>query len=62
MRTAILADKLMERGHSVLWWASVFDHFKKTWVFNKTNDIKLDNGLRIKAFKGDLTPLNCANI
>lgn len=42
MRTAILADKLVERGHSVLWWVSAFDHFKKDWIF------KRDTGLTIK--------------
>lgn len=26
MRTALLADKLVERGYSVLWWTSAFDH------------------------------------
>ena len=29
LRTTLLADCLIKRGHSVLWWASAFDHFKK---------------------------------
>lgn len=26
MRTSLLAYKLVERGHNVLWWTSAFDH------------------------------------
>jgi len=52
MRTAILAEKLIERGHSVLWWASAFDHFKKKWVFKRDTDLKIKKGLRIIALKG----------
>jgi len=29
MRTAVLADKLLERGHKILWWASAFEHQQK---------------------------------
>ena len=35
LRTAILSKKFIERGHSVLWWASAYDHLKKEWVFQK---------------------------
>lgn len=52
MRTAILAEKLIERGHSVLWWASAFDHFKKKWVFKRDTDLEIKKGLRIIALKG----------
>ena len=52
MRTAILADKLIERGHSIVWWASSFDHFKKEWAFEKDADNSIKNGLKIKALKG----------
>lgn len=31
MRTKILAQKLIERGHSIVYWGSAFDHFRKTW-------------------------------
>lgn len=51
MRTSILADKLIARGHSVLWWTSVFDHLKKQWLFKKDTDLELKNGLKIKAIK-----------
>lgn len=52
MRTAILADKLIENGHSVLWWTSAFDHLKKIWVFKRDCEIELKEGLRIKVLKG----------
>lgn len=52
MRTAILADKLIERGHSVLWWTSAFDHFKKDWVFKKDTDLELTKNIKIKFLKG----------
>ena len=52
MRTAILADKLIEKGHTVCWWASAFDHLKKTWVFKKDCEIELKRGLKINVLKG----------
>lgn len=51
MRTAVLADKLVERGHNVLWWASAFDHFKKNWVFKEDTELDLKDALKIKAIK-----------
>lgn len=29
MRTGTLANRLVERGHAVIWWTSAFDHYKK---------------------------------
>ena len=52
MRTALLADKLVEKGHNVLWWASAFDHFKKDWVFKKDTEIEISKNYKIKALKG----------
>ncbi len=52
MRTAMLAEALINRGHHVLWWTSAFDHFNKKWHFNKDTDCKLYNGVKIKALKG----------
>lgn len=52
MRTAILADKLVERGHSVLWWASAFDHFKKKWIFKKDTQFEIQKNYKIFALKG----------
>jgi len=52
MRTALLAEELLDRGASVLWWTSTFDHFKKKWLFPNDKEITLDNGLKIMALKG----------
>ena len=52
MRTALLADKLVERGHNVLWWTSAFDHFKKEWIFKKDTKVTLSSGLRLYTLKG----------
>lgn len=50
-RTGMLADKLVERNHEVLWWTSAFSHYQKVWFFQKDTNIK-KNGLIIKALKG----------
>jgi len=52
MRTAFLVDKLVEKGHNVLWWTSAFDHFKKDWIFKKDTEVTLNSGLRLYALKG----------
>lgn len=52
MRTALLADALLARGHSVLWWASAFDHFAKDWVFDADAEVTARSGVKIKALKG----------
>jgi glycosyltransferase involved in cell wall biosynthesis len=52
MRTAVLADKLVEKGHSVLWWTSAFDHFKKKWIFNKNTELELSKNYKIYALRG----------
>lgn len=52
MRTAILADKLMERGHKVIWWVNAFNHFNKGWVFKKDTEFIANNGMVIKALRG----------
>jgi glycosyltransferase involved in cell wall biosynthesis len=52
MRTALLAEKLVNRGASVVWWTSAFDHFKKRWLYPNDKEITLDSGLKIMALKG----------
>ncbi|HVN96734.1 MAG TPA: glycosyltransferase family 4 protein [Syntrophorhabdaceae bacterium] len=52
MRTGILAEKLMQRGHDVLWWISAFDHLRKEWLFRDDTEVTLKHKLRIKAIKG----------
>ena len=52
MRTGLLAEELVSRGHKVTWWASVFDHMSKSMLFKDDTDIKLNPNLVIKALKG----------
>jgi glycosyltransferase involved in cell wall biosynthesis len=52
MRMGILAKELVFRGHSVCWWASAFDHFKKVWLFENDTEVALQPRLTIIAIKG----------
>jgi glycosyltransferase involved in cell wall biosynthesis len=52
MRTAFLAEELVRRGHTVVWWASAFDHFRKTWLFEDDAEVALGPRLSIIALKG----------
>ncbi len=52
LRTSFYADKLIGRGHNVIWFASAFDHFSKKWIFEKDTDFELENGVKIKTLKG----------
>ena len=52
LRTALLAEKLIERGHSVTWWTSAWDHFNKKWLYNHDESITLDNGLKMTLLRG----------
>lgn len=52
MRTAYLADELLERGHSVRWVTSAFDHFEKSWIVSKDTEIKLNQNFTITLLKG----------
>ena len=52
MSTALLADRLIERGHSVLWWTSAFGHLEKKWIFRTDTDLNVKNSFKIKALKG----------
>lgn len=52
LRTAMMADKLAERGHDVVWWTSAFDHHKKKMVFKDNEEIVLHPRIRVKALMG----------
>jgi glycosyltransferase involved in cell wall biosynthesis len=52
MRTLFLAEKLSGKGHSVIWWASAFNHLRKKWNFENDTDFQLGINFQIKALKG----------
>jgi len=52
MRTAILADKLLELGHSVLWWASAFEHQQKKMVSKKDRNFDISERYTVRVLSG----------
>lgn len=52
MRTAILADKLLERGHEVLWWASAFEHQQKKMVSKNDKNFDISEKYTIRVLSG----------
>jgi glycosyltransferase involved in cell wall biosynthesis len=53
LRAMHLADKLLSRSHSVVFFASAFDHFRKEWVYETDTDIMLAENYRLIAIKGN---------
>ena len=52
MRTALLSDKLLNRGHKVLWWASAFEHQQKIMVSKKDRNFDISEGYTIRVLRG----------
>ena len=52
MRTAILTDKLLERGHSVFLWASTFEHQRKVMISPKDRDFYVSERFTIRVLRG----------
>ena len=52
MRTAVLADKLLEHGHSVFWWASAFEHQRKVMVSKKDRNFDISERYTIRVLRG----------
>ena len=52
LRTALLAGKLLKRGHKVFWWASAFEHQRKIWISYKDIDFKINPYYTIHALRG----------
>ena len=52
MRTAVLADKLLERGHSVFWWAGAFEHQQKVIISTKDKNFDVSERYVIRVLRG----------
>lgn len=52
MRTAIVADKLLERGHGVFWWASAFEHQQKIMVSKKDRNFDISERYTVRVLRG----------
>lgn len=48
MRTWLLAEKLVARGHQVTWWASTFYHVGKHKFFERDTDVCLGERLTVR--------------
>lgn len=52
MRTAMLADHLVGRGHGVRWWVSAFEHQRKVMLFKNDQEISLSPRLKLEVLHG----------
>lgn len=52
MRTALLVEHLLMRGHTVVWWTSAFNHIKKKWICENDSKFQLKDRLDVIALKG----------
>ena len=51
-RAGMLSKALTDRGHTVIWWASTFNHAKKKHRFDETRDIEIHPHLKVKLLHG----------
>lgn len=47
MRTGMLANELLRRGHSVVWWSSTFSHQRKTLLYEKDTVLEVEPGFEL---------------
>jgi len=52
MRTALLADVLVARGHDIVWWTSAFDHVSKKFISDKDAEFNISPRYVIKTLFG----------
>jgi glycosyltransferase involved in cell wall biosynthesis len=46
-RSGLLAERLVDRGHRVVWWASTFEHKSKRHLFDATREVTLRDRLSL---------------
>jgi glycosyltransferase involved in cell wall biosynthesis len=52
LRTGLIANTFIEKGHNVVWWSSTFDHFKKKHNFQVDTDLQLSSNYRLILLHG----------
>ncbi len=52
MRTGLLADELLGRGHKVHWWVSAFEHQRKFMQFDRDQEITCSKNFILHVLKG----------
>jgi len=51
-RTAMLANKLVERGDTVRWWASAFEHQRKVMIAKKDRNFNISERYTVRVLRG----------
>jgi glycosyltransferase involved in cell wall biosynthesis len=54
LRSGILASRLAQRGHDVLWWTSAFDHNRKAQRVGKDTTLELRPNLTVKLLRSPI--------
>ena len=52
LRMGMLAGFLAARGHTVTWWASTFDHYRKRHRFDRDTSVDVDGRLSVRLLHG----------
>jgi glycosyltransferase involved in cell wall biosynthesis len=52
LRTGYFANLLSQHGHTVTWWSSAFDHFRKIPLYTADTDLTVNQNLTIKLLYG----------
>src|SRR5512143_3374279 len=52
MRTGLLAEILLDRGHQLRWWASAFEHQRKFMQFDTDKELTIENNMIYHIMKG----------
>jgi len=52
MRTGMIARALTERGHTVVWWTSTFNHFKHCHRYKTDTRVEVSNNYHIQYVRG----------
>jgi len=48
MRTWLLAEEFIRRGHRVTWWSSTHSHQRKSLLFDSDREVEVSPGFRLK--------------
>jgi hypothetical protein len=58
MRTGMLANQLLEKGHSVVWWSSTFSHQRKTLLYERDTVLEVKPGFELNLIYAGRYPKN----
>ena len=58
LRTGLLAERLVQRGHDVLWWTSTVDHFRKQLIVSGEPRLPSSIGAELQFIRGQFYKKN----